>query len=543
MGGARADWLERIADRVVCHAAKRKGAGASLICASGVSPSGEIHLGNLREVFTTHFVVEELLSRGLPAVHLHSWDDYDRFRKVPEGFPASMEAFVGRPLCDVPDPDEQHESWAARFIHQFERAAGELGVQARWVRQSEKYQAGAYRAGIERALDHRVALFDVLSRFMTLRTPEQIAELRASWWPVRIYSANTGTDDTTVLGWDPATSTLQYRCNSSGEALSTCLADESRVKLLWKIDWPMRWAVEQVDFEPGGEDHASPGSSYTVGAQVVSHFDWVAPSFEAYGFVGMAGRTKMSSSTGTGATPEFALGFLEPALVRWLYLRRPPRKKFNIEFGVDIWRQYDEWDALDRRVVADKATPLEARVHRLALHPSAGSLPSPAVRLPFRSLTAAADGSDGNREQVIRIAALSLEAPPDDLERALHPRLDRALGWVTQVLPDDERLSVRAEHDPAAFAALDATSQEAVRRLLAQMADHWSLSGLTSLVYGVPKDMAGLPRDTPPTPELKQAQRAFFVAVYQLLLGVETGPRLPTLLLSLGEPRVRRLLG
>ncbi|MGH3605548.1 MAG: hypothetical protein ACRDQI_16190, partial [Pseudonocardiaceae bacterium] len=56
-----------------------------IVRASGVSPSGPIHLGNLREVMTAHLVAEEISSRGYDAVHLHSWDDYDRFRKVPAG--------------------------------------------------------------------------------------------------------------------------------------------------------------------------------------------------------------------------------------------------------------------------------------------------------------------------------------------------------------------------------------------------------------------------------------------------------------------------
>lgn len=33
-------------------------------------------------------------------------------------------------------------------------------------------------------------------------------------------------------------------------------------EVLWKIDWPMRWLYEGVDFEPGGKDHAAPGGSY-----------------------------------------------------------------------------------------------------------------------------------------------------------------------------------------------------------------------------------------------------------------------------------------
>jgi lysyl-tRNA synthetase, class I len=70
----------------------------------------------------------------------------------------------------------------------------------------------------------------------------------------------------------------------------------------------------------------------------------------------------------------------------------------------------------------------------------------------------------------------------------------------------------------------------------------WSIEGLTRLVYAVPKTLHDLPADAAPSAELKAAQRAFFKAVYRLLVGAETGPRLPTLLLSIGRDRARRLL-
>ena len=70
-------WMDRLADEVV----ERPSPGVALVCASGISPSGPIHMGNLREVITTHLVVEALRRGGVDAVHLHSWDDYDRLRK------------------------------------------------------------------------------------------------------------------------------------------------------------------------------------------------------------------------------------------------------------------------------------------------------------------------------------------------------------------------------------------------------------------------------------------------------------------------------
>jgi lysyl-tRNA synthetase class 1 len=59
----------------------------------------------------------------------------------------------------------------------------------------------------------------------------------------------------------------------------------------------------------------------------------------------------------------------------------------------------------------------------------------------------------------------------------------------------------------------------------------------------VPKIRAGLPPDAKArTPELKATQREFFVLLYRLIIGSDTGPRLPTLLLAVGADRVRALI-
>jgi lysyl-tRNA synthetase class 1 len=49
-------------------------------------------------------------------------------------------------------------------------------------------------------------------------------------------------------------------------------------------------------------------------------------------------------------------------------------------------------------------------------------------------------------------------------------------------------------------------------------------------------------RDAHSLHKLKRAQWAFFVALYFVLCDSDTGPRLPTLLLSLGKDRVKTLL-
>ena len=97
----RDDWVSRLADEVIEEAERR---GTPVVCASGLSPSGVIHLGNFREVMSPHLVADEIARRGIPVEHLISWDDYDRFRRVPngvEGVDATWSEHIGKPLTSV----------------------------------------------------------------------------------------------------------------------------------------------------------------------------------------------------------------------------------------------------------------------------------------------------------------------------------------------------------------------------------------------------------------------------------------------------------
>jgi len=158
-------WGELLADDV--EARWRASQDDRLVCASGISPSGPIHMGNLREVFTTHLVADELRRRGLPAVHLHSWDDYDRLRKVPAGVPAEFDRYVGMPLAAVPDPLGELASYADRFMVEFTAALDRLGIEIAPERQSIHYPAGTYNAQIRRAMDERGLVFDTLAEQQT----------------------------------------------------------------------------------------------------------------------------------------------------------------------------------------------------------------------------------------------------------------------------------------------------------------------------------------------------------------------------------------
>ncbi len=552
------DWVTRAADDAQRHA----GEGKPVTCSSGVSPSGPVHLGNLREFLTVHFVADELRRRGVPVRHLHVWDDYDRFRKLPAGVDPSWSEHIGRPLSAVPDPWECHPSWAEHFKEPLRNSLHAMGVDMEEISQTERYASGTYREQVLLAVRHRADIDTVLARYRTKKSvpqpgsdqeAEALAESVAAddetsgaseleRFPFKPYCRTCGRDTTTIVSYDDESTDLAYRCDY-GHEHTTNLATQDEGKLVWKADWPMRWAFEHVDFEPAGMDHATPGSSFTVGHELVeSIFGMPRPAWFGYGFVGFAGVQKMSSSAGGAPTADDALRVLEAPIVRWLYVRRQPKQTFDIDFGPEVVRLYDEWDALSRKAAdpAKRDTQVLAW-ERASSTATAGALPTAGVVVPFRVLSSVADVTAGSAEQISRIVG-ELGYAHDSVDD-LEPRLSRAMAWTDEYVDPADRTTVRETPDTAALADLSATELGWLQLLLDGLPDPLDLDTVTSLVYGVPKLARGQSLDAPPTDEVKADQKQFFGLLYRLLVDAERGPRLPTLILALGAERVRSLLG
>lgn len=568
------DWVSRFADEVI-EESERRAPGKPVVVASGLSPSGPIHLGNLREVMTPHLVADEVRRRGHEVRHLISWDDYDRFRKVPQGIDGiddSWAEHIGKPLTSVPAPrGSAHPNWAEHFKAAMVESLAELGVDFDGISQTAQYTSGVYREQILHAVRHRGDIDAILDQYRTKKAPAKKqqqkpldeAELEAAegsgaaneddgsagsagYFPYKPYCGNCEKDLTTVTSYVDDTTELSYTCTACGFAETVRLNEFNRGKLVWKVDWPMRWAYEGVVFEPSGVDHSSPGSSFQVGGQIVGIFGGKQPIGPMYAFVGISGMAKMSSSKGGVPTAADALKIMEPQLLRWLYARRRPNQSFKIAFDQEIQRLYDEWDKLDAKVAEGAALPADVAAHSRAVGTAAGELPRTARPLPYRTLASVADITAGHQDQALRILSeLDPENPLGSLDEA-RPRYDKAEAWINTHVPADQRTIVRAEPDAELLKSLDEASLRSLRLLLDGLAGHWSLDGLTHLVYGVPKVQAGFAADATPKelpPEIKTAQRTFFALLYHLLVGRDTGPRLPTLLLAVGQERVRALLG
>lgn len=505
--GNKGSWAEKVADEIIALYPDTD----VYTTAAGISPSGVVHFGNFRDVVTVHMVREALIKKGKQSRLIFSWDNFDRFRKVPAGVPESFAEHIGKPLSKIPDPFECHGSYAEHFQDPFVQAMQRLGIDIEYRDQTALYESGVYDEAIFEALRKRGDIAEVLLSFMSDKAKGEKGvdpdSYRENFYPISVYSKFTGKDATKVLSYDGKTS-VTYLCVETGKEDTVDLSKERIAKLQWKVDWPMRWRHENVVFEPGGHDHASPGSSYDVGTVMSPKiFGYQAPFFVEYKFVGIQGLgSKMSGSKGNAISPLELLEVYEPDVLKWLYFRKSPDQSFEIAFNSEIYRQYDEYDVehLDRNAV------------------------------PFRQAVGFGQVVQWDKEKFKEVlSALDLKYSEENIV----VRLTLARNWLTKYNPD-EVVRLLETPNTVYVSQMSDRQKEMVEKLRNNLekSSHTTIEDLELLTYDIPKSPE-LSED-----ELKKAQRAFFKDVYQLLIGKDTGPRLSTFLWAVDRAQVLKLL-
>ena len=343
-------WATRAAEDVIEKFPNEK----VYTCAAGISPSGRLHFGNFRDLITAYAVEQELKRMGKQTRLIYSFDNYDRFRKVPKNVPEKYTEHLGKPLSAVPDPEGDKASYGVRFEEELGKATKAMGMEIEYITQTEKYTAGAYVEQIKLAMQKREVIGKILYSFISDKAKQERklneTDYLAEYYPISVYSEFSGKDNTSVLSYD-GEYTITYKCHDSDKESTINFKETPIVKLAWKVDWPMRWVYENVVFEPGGTDHSAPGSSFEVSSRIVKEvFGHEPPEFVEYGMVGISGQgSKMSGSKGNVVTPGELLTVYQASLLKWLYLRKRPIQTFSLSFGSEVIRQYDEFD---RAVIA-----------------------------------------------------------------------------------------------------------------------------------------------------------------------------------------------
>ncbi|MFB6213396.1 MAG: lysine--tRNA ligase [Candidatus Nanohaloarchaea archaeon] len=494
------------------------------VCAAGISPSGLVHAGNFREIITVDFVVKSLKHRGEDVRFIYSWDDYDRFRKVPENVPDEWEQYIGLPLSEVRDPEGCHDSYARHFEARLEEELDDMHMDIEFIRQSEMFRDCEYTDWIKTAMQNREKVKQILDKYR--KEP-----LKEPYFPLRVYCNECGRDFTQVEDYDGETR-VEYYCEECDETRSIDFAETDSVKPPWRIDWPMRWKYEGVDFEPAGKEHSAAGGSRDTGNELAEKiFDKEPPVHQMYEFVTKDG-AKISGSSGEDA---FTLTDLKqvytPEMIRFLFSGTKPNKAFEIPFDEDIFQRYDRFDRIEQDYFGEgldneKKQEHRERVYELAVVEIPDEKP---VRVPFQHASFIAQTVPEEEWETKAIESLKRTGHvPEDIDEVgkeqVLERLEKAKNWARDHAPGEYRYTINFEVPAEIIDDLDGDQQEAVQ-LLAEK--------LREKEYEDQEELDGDIFDVRDESALDTGE--FFTTAYRVLLSREEGPRLSRLIMSIGQ--------
>jgi len=516
-------WSDFTADRII----RQRGDKEVYTVASGITPSGVVHFGNFREVITVDLVARALRARGKKVRFIFSWDDYDTFRKIPPNMPKQeeLQKYMFQPIVDTPDPFEREESYARHHETNFESQLSKVGVEVEPLYQAKKYRAGEYKDQIKKTLVEKAAIVDILNEYRK----EPLAD---SWQPVSIYCEKCNTDKMKLIEFD-GEDTLSYECDTCNHKGSETLSTTSRVKLPWRMDWPMRWVFEDVDFEPGGKDHSSQGGSYTTAKDIVDKvYGGKPPVYLQYDFVSIKGAGgKMSSSSGNVITVNDVLKVYEPEMVRWIFASYKTNIDFSVSFDLDVIKVYEDYDKQERLAFGvdtgnEKKVNMAKRVFQLC---QIDEMPKEAPFQPsFRHLTNLLQINDNDIERARPAYADQIKNDRD--ERRFRERAACAIHWLENYAPDDFKFTVNTAKPAFELSDLQKTF---VANFAAFLKDNWESMTTDKELHEKMYEQIHAVEITPADA---------FLALYELLISCPKGPKLAGFIRTIGKDRVLNIL-
>jgi lysyl-tRNA synthetase class 1 len=502
-------WVDLIAEDLLKHHA-----GPHLVN-DAKTPSGHVPVGSLRGVIMHDCVARALSDTGVRTEYWFGFDDYDPMDGLPPGLP-EYARFMGMPFATIPSPDGQAPSYGHYFATEFAGVFERLGAHPRFYWTSDMYRSGQFDTAIRLALDQVQVIREIY------REVTHSARVDDRWWPIQVLCERCGRIGTTqVIAWTG--DEVEYHCAPDKVTWAQGCGHRGRrspfgggAKLLYRVEWPAKWAILGVTVEGAGKDHMTRGGTHDVARAISTRvFGRPAPYAFAYEFLLFGGK-KMSTSKAVGATAAEILEVLRADLARFLIVRPLPRRQ--VEFdprGETIPALYDEYDRGAASHFGELENPDLARTFHYAL--VAGEPPR-CYRPRFAKVAYLIQMPTVDLPKVV---AREKGAPltPADREE-LERRIADARRWLATYAPEHYKFEVHASLPKTV-----GTLTRAQRQYLARVAETlgarpWTGEELHEHLHGLKAEMGLTPREA-------------FGAIYQAFLGKDSGPQAGWLLAAL----------
>jgi lysyl-tRNA synthetase class 1 len=500
--------------------------GNDHIIATGITPSGEFHIGHLREILTGDMIARAARKAGLNATLVFVVDNADPLRKVYPFLSEAYESMVGHQLGAIPAPDENGEpdwdrfhtegwTYGDHFLKPFLAALAQIGVRPTLLPNLEAYRSGKFMDAAKKACDEPDVIREIIERISGRELPDH-------WFPWQPLDSQGSLDGLTVTGYEFP---MVHWTDRQGVSGSSDIS-KGEGKLPWRLDWPAKWGFNNITCEPFGKDHGAAGGSYDTGKEIARFFGHEPPVPLTYEWISLKGQGAMSSSAGNTIGPIEALELVPPEILRFLIADTKPSKAIDFDTGmglVNLADDFERWASRDLDAeLADKSLSRRQRVQledamaALALASPDEANQASSTSVSFRHLALLAQiKTDDDQVWTSLAKSHNLGQPTEEL----NDRLRRMRTWIASPhFPEEMRVNIRSHPDTGAIAALSPEQKGVLGQLHETLrACAWTTDSITAAL----KEAAE---------RANVGMRDVYRASYAAFMGAERGPRLAPIL-------------
>ncbi|NVM37742.1 MAG: lysine--tRNA ligase [Candidatus Lokiarchaeota archaeon] len=508
-------------------------------CNCGISISGQQHVGRLRgEIILTNAVITELQVRGYETIHyliLYTSDPWKGKSAQLDVFsdPEKAKKYINWRLIDVPSPFNQTELWVDYFWKDFGEPMPRFGKDIQIIRTHELYQQQRMKKVVIELINKKDNVREILNKF---RKENPFPE---NWIPINPLCEQCNRIGTTkALDINLNTYQVHYFCE---ECKNDGWSDISKGKLTWRLEWLAIWYVLNIHFEPYGKDHATPGGSrdscIEVLESVLNHRgpygfwnEWVGYS------VGKKDFGDMTSSGFIGFTPTKWLEYAEPEVLKYMYLKTPPKRR--IILGLDKIPSYiAEYDRAQRiyhglESFAD-STELYViqRSYEIVFY---NKIPEyRGFQLDYQTAVILSQlvtpDQKGTKQAIQKLLATEIlkKSPSKEVSEHIQIRLIQARNWVnSKYSPTHLRIKLNEHFSPDIIEQYN----EKIHKLVLDLGQE--LEGIKWTEEEIKQKMITLREETEIS---RKEMNQFFQLLYKIFLGNTRGPRFAPFIAALDK--------
>ena len=511
--------LERLVKSKVLASAPDKGCA---LFETGYGPSGLPHIGTFAEVGRTSMVRHAFSVISEMPTRLFAFsDDMDGLRRVPDNVPNAKGVVPyaeekdqnglvirnGTPLTSVPDPFGEYESFAHHNNARLRQFLDAFGFEYEFKSATECYQSGVFDDILRRALDQHQAITDVVA-------PTLGPERRRTYTPffpiVRRPDSQLGIQRLQVLHHavirdaspSAGTAVFQELDPRTGEPAAEPFEHSvtgGNCKLQWRVDWAMRWVALGVDYEMSGKDLID---SVRLSGRICRILGAPPPAGFNYELFLDENGEKISKSRGNGLTIDEWLRYGPPeSLAHFMYHK--PKAAKRLYFDV-IPRSVDEYLAALARAAGEDE---HRRLDNPVWHIHAGTPPDPQDGITYNVLLNLATVCHTEDKAVLwHFVTRTRPGLAPENAPMIDTLVERAINYYRDFVKPSQNYRSPIE--------MEARALDDLARVLEALPADADAETIQTEVYEVGKRH--------PFADLK----AWFRALYEILLGQQRGPRM-----------------